>query len=671
MRRVNILHPSCLNPLAVVFLSALLLFSTNVSAAGNGTLKEVDRSIRLRDYAQAVQQLQPLLEQGNAAAQYRMAGLYRSGKGVKKDTEKALELYQKAAEKGMAEAQYVLASLLEKQSSTRNQLQTVIKWYSAAARQGHRKAKRKLAALKNRNQAVSTDNINHDSIFSDIRINNLNKIKGLIEQGIDFNFVDNKQRSPFMSALLSQHQEMAQLLLPHVRQLNSADVNHDYPIHIATSNGYRKIVEALLNKNVDVNVTDRLGNTPLILATRHDDGELVKLLLSHGADSQIKNKKNQTAPQIAKTLSLKNAMTAFKQKGIKLPSSRQNYAKTDLKTFQASIAKTDNIYKGWPLINIASLLGEYNIVDQLIKQGVDINQTDSNGNTALHRAASKGQLKVVKLLIANNIRINAVNKKQQTALWVAAAQGKFKVVKYQLKRHANTSILSQNNHSPLSIAIINHHPATARLLANKKLDVKAIHRTLLLAMQNAMEGISVTLIKRDKLLPFSYKNNRSALWYSADLGLEKATRTLLDSNKVDIDLKDNKGYSALARAAYHGYDKIFENILSHKAKITGVTVEGNTLLMLATLSGNHKIIRSLLKAGAFIDAKNKAGDSALILAATRGDLATVKLLIAAKADMHTRNKNDLNAYESALNAGHKKTAQYIRDHSSRLFKLFN
>ncbi len=667
----NIPHHSTRQCLVIGLLGIALLFSSLASATGSDALRSVDRAIRLRNYALAVQQLQPLLKQGNAAAQYRMAGLYRSGKGVKKDTQKALQLYRKAAVKGMAEAQYVLASLLQKQSATRRQLQTVIKWYRAAARQGHRMAKIKLAALKKHNPTVSSDNTSHDSIFSDIRINNLNKIKGLIEQGIDFNFVDDKQRSPFMSALLSQHRKMALLLLPHVRELNRPDVNHDYPIHIATSYGYQKIAEMLLNNNVDINVTDSLGNTPLILATRHDDAALIDLLLSHGADSQIRNKKNQTAPQIAKTLNLRNAMAAFRQNGIKLPSSKQNFAKTDLKTFQARIAKTDNIYKGWPLINIASLLGEYNIVDQLIKQGVNLGQTDNDGNTALHRAASKGRLKIVKLLIANKIRINVVNKKRQTPLWIAAAQGKFKVVKYLLGRHADTSILSRNHHSPLEIAIINHHPSTARLLANKKLDAKSIHRALLLAMQNAMEGISVTLIKRDKLLPFSYKNNRSGLWYSADLGLETTTRALLDSNKIDIDQQDNKGYSALARAAYHGYDKIFHLILAHKAKITGVTREGNSLLMLAALSGNHKIIRSLLKAGAYIDAKNKAGDSALILAATRGDLATVKLLIAAKADLHTRNKNDLNAYESALNAGHKKTAQYIRDHSSRLFKLFN
>jgi len=39
------------------------------------TLKAVDKSIRLRQYSQAVEQLQPLLKQKIAQAQYRMAGL--------------------------------------------------------------------------------------------------------------------------------------------------------------------------------------------------------------------------------------------------------------------------------------------------------------------------------------------------------------------------------------------------------------------------------------------------------------------------------------------------------------------------------------------------------------------------------------------------------------------
>ena len=44
-----------------------------------------------------------------------MAGLYRSGKGVNSDLDKATGLYKKAAISGLPEAQYTLASIIEKQ----------------------------------------------------------------------------------------------------------------------------------------------------------------------------------------------------------------------------------------------------------------------------------------------------------------------------------------------------------------------------------------------------------------------------------------------------------------------------------------------------------------------------------------------------------------------------
>ena len=63
--------------------------STDIEA----TLKSVDQSIRMRQYEQAAKLLNPLLFQNNATAQFRMAGLYRVGKGVKQDNDKAIQLY--------------------------------------------------------------------------------------------------------------------------------------------------------------------------------------------------------------------------------------------------------------------------------------------------------------------------------------------------------------------------------------------------------------------------------------------------------------------------------------------------------------------------------------------------------------------------------------------------
>ena len=634
-------------------------------------LKAIDKSIRLREYSQAVKLLQPLLKMNIAEAQYRMAGLYRSGLGVKKDTVKALAEYRKASISGLDDAQFSLASLLEKQGFNKQKMVVIQKWYQAAADQGHRKAKRKLASFEKRISAESPLNLSTENILSAIRSNSLDQIQACIESGVNLNFIDNKQRSPLMVALLSGHQEMSTLLIPVSKLLNKADSNNDRPLHIATSNGFSNIVLSLISKQVDINALDGLGNTALMIATRHDDEAIMSLLLDNKANHNIKNKKKQTAPQLAQILNLKQARLVFKQYNIKLPAKNLDYAKVDIKAFQKSVSKNSSLYKGWPFISIASLLGETAIVGQLLDQGVSIDASDTTGNNALHRAASKGQLKTLKLLVSRGSNINSINHKKQSALYIAAAAGQFKIINYLLKKGADTSLLAKNKASPLSIAISNKHSQSALALANKKLDNTSIHKALLLAIKGRMERLSVQLIKRDKLLLFAYSNNRSALWHSADRGLLKATNELLKSKKVDVNLSDKKGYSALARAINNGHEKVSNLLIKNGASLNTLTTENNSILMLAVLSGKSAIFKNILQQDKNINAKNNVGDTALMLAAGSGNNEFIKLLITSGADVQTRNKDDLNAYQIAINADHGSSAELIKENSGKLFKLFN
>ncbi len=61
------------------------------------------------DYATALRELRPLAEQGDAAAQYNLGGMYYGGYGVPQDYAEAVKWYRKAAEQGHALAQNNLA----------------------------------------------------------------------------------------------------------------------------------------------------------------------------------------------------------------------------------------------------------------------------------------------------------------------------------------------------------------------------------------------------------------------------------------------------------------------------------------------------------------------------------------------------------------------------------
>lgn len=652
------------------FIISLSLSNPALSDIETG-LTAVDKSIRLRQYKQAVRQLKPLLKQNIAEAQYRMAGLYRSGKGVKSNLDRAIELYIKAAVNGLPDAQYALASILEKQNPAKQNPAEALGWYQAAADQGYRRAINKLAYLKKTSSDNDSLNINQERIFSAIRTNDLERIRSLIKGGVNLDIVDSNHQSALIVALQAKHLEMSRMLLPQSTRLDTPDSNNARPIHLATRNGYTGIVLDLIRKNVDINAMDHIGNTALIIATRHEYKNIMNLLINNDADYSIKNKKFQSAPQLAQIVDLQIAKSVFLRQGIRLPEQNEGFANVDIETFQQSVNKSGSLYKGWPLLNVASLLGETEIVTQLLDRRVDMLATDATGNSAMHRAASEGQLKILNLLISHGANVNAVNSRNETPLYLAAASGQLKTVNLLVKNGADTSIIARNKTSPLSIAIKNQHEKLALALLGGKLDKASIHRALLLAVQNKMETLSVQLIKVDALVNRADSKNRPALWYSADLGLKKTTKALLRFKRAPINLADTNGYTPLARAVVGGYLDVARLLINRGANLNTLTKEKNTLLMLSVLSKNNELTIFLLTLDIDIDAKEIAGETALMLAAATGQETMVNSLIQAGTDLRTRNLNDRNAYQIAINSGHNKTADLIKKNSSTLFKLFN
>lgn len=73
-------------------------------------------------------------------------------------------------------------------------------------------------------------------------------------------------------------------------------------------------------------------------------------------------------------------------------------------------------------------LGEVDEVEKVLQQGVDVNQTDDEGYSALQAAAENGYLDVVKLLVAKGANVNY--KGEYTALQLAEMAANCEVVDY-------------------------------------------------------------------------------------------------------------------------------------------------------------------------------------------------------------------------------------------------
>jgi localization factor PodJL len=85
--------------------------------------------------------------EGQAQAQFVIAGRYMEGLSVPKNPTEAAKWYHKAAAQGLAPAQYRLATLFERGIGVGQNSETAIHWYEKAAAQGNVKAMHNLGAL--------------------------------------------------------------------------------------------------------------------------------------------------------------------------------------------------------------------------------------------------------------------------------------------------------------------------------------------------------------------------------------------------------------------------------------------------------------------------------------------------------------------------------------------
>jgi len=648
-------------------------------------MDEIEKMIRLRDYPQAVSHLETLAERGDPEAQYRLASLYRAGKGVSKDLAKATELHYQSALTGYADAQYSYGQLVEKGDNSPESINEAIDWYQKAAAQDHQLALLKLKQLEDY-MAAREQGISRADIFAAIQRNDVVLINSLISNGTNLDLTDPRGNSTVMAALLAGWPRLANTLLDHTSHPAQINALGFRPMHVATIRGYGSVVSALLDAGVDIDQTDVRGITSLMLAAKNKQTDMLGLLLDRGANYGITDRKKQTAidfvfsadypagQALLASYGLDPETTGFGTVAaldVDVAATTEVSEVNKLNQFKAAVEQRGGRYVGWPLLNIAIELGEVPVAKELIAEKPDLNATGPDGNSAVHVAARNGDAVTLKPLLENGANINSINARNETALYLAVESNCLKCVALLLKNKADPAIANKVEITPLEIAIQNDQTEIAGLLLKSQTSYAGIHRVLLLAIEKNREDLSLALIKRDSKLGSRDDKGRSALWYSADSGLEKTSVALIKSAKIDINSQDSTGNSALAQAVRKGHLAVVRLLINEDADLNIRTNAGNSILMLAVLAKNPAIVELLLTRAIDINAQDNVGDTALMLAARTGQNDILEMVIKAGADLQLRNREELNAFQIANNSGHEETASILRERSNFVFKLFN
>jgi len=116
-----------------VLVFMVLIFPASVQAG----YEEGLRAYQSEDWFEAIKELRPLAERGNAEALVLLGNMYMDGNGVIQSYDEARRLYRRAAELDHAEAQVILAVIYEKGLGAEADSEEAFKWFKRAAERGH------------------------------------------------------------------------------------------------------------------------------------------------------------------------------------------------------------------------------------------------------------------------------------------------------------------------------------------------------------------------------------------------------------------------------------------------------------------------------------------------------------------------------------------------------
>jgi TPR repeat protein len=134
---------------------ALLICSASVSYS-----QDFDKGISAHsrgDYAEALREWQPLVEQGRPDAQYALGEMYKNGQGVKQDHTLAFELISKSANQGIVVAKYALGEMYLNGQGVEYNPKTAFNWISQAAGQGLPRAQTHIGVIYKLGLGVQKD----------------------------------------------------------------------------------------------------------------------------------------------------------------------------------------------------------------------------------------------------------------------------------------------------------------------------------------------------------------------------------------------------------------------------------------------------------------------------------------------------------------------------------
>lgn len=393
------------------------------------------------------------------------------------------------------------------------------------------------------------------------------------------------------------------------------DEDGNVPLTLCINYGHTKIVTELLKAKANTNIQIVEGNTPLHVATKNNSIKIVKKLLKYSADPSISNNNNITALHIAcsnNNLKIAEELLKSKKEIINYETNSKltalslscrvgsleltKYLISQQANVNGSLQITNNLeesqnWNNYPL-HICAVNNEIKLTKLLLKNYVNINQTDNFGFTALHHAIQKGNLEMILLLInQENININLITTKE-----------------------IHKNIL---------------------YLATESKNFLIFHNIIQIAHKKLLQHGSF-----DKFINFQSNDGSTCLFIATKLACFDIINDLIIYG-ASITLTCFDGMSPLHLACMFGYNEIVKSFLlllksenTESSLINSPAGIGSTCLLFASEEGHTDIVKMLIHANCDINYKrNLDGATAVFMSCLEGKIDVLKELLRVHASI--------------------------------------
>ncbi|XP_069117562.1 uncharacterized protein [Argopecten irradians] len=353
-------------------------------------------------------------------------------------------------------------------------------------------------------------------------------------------------------------------------------------------------------------------------------------------------------------------LTQNKDSDIAIPISTMNG-----ETLYYRVSATDaEIPRG--LFHHAARNGDLALVQTLVMDGVDVNDVDGEGMTALHHAVLKSQVAVAKFLLSlKPIIVNMTDVQGKSPLHYAVENGHTPVLVSLLSRGAFPNSTDNQKQTPLHKACRDGKHNIVDILLENGASLfafdDAMKAPLHYAVENNHPACVTTLVKKSAPINNSDGDQRTPLHYAAQLGFFLIADILL-ANGALADALDKDMKTALFIAVESDFISMTRTLISYNASVNTADVERLTPLHIASVNGNTDLVVLLLQHGARVDALDCANRTPISYAVENNEIEVVQLLLQHDASVTIVDVQKMTPLHYSAEIGNEFLVHLLADH---------